>query len=93
MSEERLQKWGHEIPLIVVIAAVAAGVALAMAKHWRVGLVLCGIGLLVGAALRAVLRDDRIGMLAVRGRLFDVLTLGVLGGTLIVLAQSLSTTA
>lgn len=82
-----------QLPLLGVVVIVLVGVGLVMGHRWRAGLVLVGGGLIVGAACRALLRESRVGLLAVRGRMFDVIALAVAGGTLIVLAQSLSTTA
>jgi hypothetical protein len=90
---KHLGKLANELPLLGLVVTVLIGVALAMTHRWRAGIVLSGIGLICGAAVRATLPDERVGMLVVRGRLFDVLTLAVAGGTLVVLAESLSTTA
>jgi hypothetical protein len=80
-----------ELPLLGVLVVVVAAIGLVMGHHWRAGLVLFGIGLIGAATLRATLSDSQLGMLAVRGRMLDTLVLAVSGGTLIVLAESLST--
>jgi hypothetical protein len=90
----RLPRWlRSEFPLLTVLAAVLLGVVFAVVRHWRIGLVLAGGGLLLGAGFRALLRESQVGSLAVRNRMFDVVVTAVLGGTLIVLSQSLSATA
>jgi hypothetical protein len=52
----------------------------------RTGLVVIGAALLGGAVLRGILPNLRVGMLAVRSRFTDVLTLGVLGAGTVFLA-------
>ena len=55
---------------------------------WRRGVGLIGIALLVGALMRALLRDRDAGMLRVRrNRWVDVLMLGGVGAGLILLAS------
>jgi len=88
----RLEKWQDELPLVGVLTLIGLGIVLVLVHRWRAGLVLFGIGLLMGGTLRAVLPESRAGSLAVRSRFFDVLALGLSGGTLIVLAESLTTT-
>ena len=86
-------RWRAERPLLTVVVLVVVSIALVMNHRWRAGLILFGASLVLAGALRALLTDERAGMLAVRGRLFDTLVMAVLGGTLIVLAQSLATSA
>ena len=81
------------LPLVAVLVLVAVAVGLVMDSHWRVGLILFGAALIAASAFRALLSDERAGLLAVRGRMFDTVVLAVLGGALIVLAQSLASTA
>jgi len=50
---------------------------------------LVGIAMLVGAVLRAVLRDHQVGLLAVRNRPVDVVTFAVFGVAILVLASSI----
>jgi hypothetical protein len=78
----------NEIALGGVLLAVLVGLALVGQDHWRRGLLLAGIGLLAGAAVRLVLPARLVGLLAVRGRVFDAVVLAVLGTALIVLTSS-----
>jgi hypothetical protein len=78
----------NEIALGSVLLAVVVGLALVGQDHWRRGLLLAGIGLLGGAVLRLVLPARASGLLAVRGRMFDVAVLTVLGLAVLVLTTS-----
>jgi DUF3017 family protein len=76
------------VPLILVLAVVAIGLLRITQYHWRQGTVLVGGALLLAAALRALLSDNRIGLIAIRGRGVDVLLYGGLG--LMVMAVALT---
>jgi hypothetical protein len=54
--------------------------------HFRWGSLAIASGTLVAAFLRLVLPARRIGLLAVRGRIIDVVTMGSIGVALMVLA-------
>ncbi|OAA18818.1 Protein of unknown function (DUF3017) [Frankia sp. EI5c] len=68
-----------------VLGGVGFGLLLVSQDYWRRGLLTVGGVLLVAGALRLCLPTRKVGMLAVRGRLFDTVTLVVLGGAVIVL--------
>jgi hypothetical protein len=57
------------VMLIVAIAALRIG-----QYHWRQGTALIGGALLVASVLRAVLPDEKAGLLGIRGRIVDVLS-------------------
>ena len=78
----------RQAPALLVLAAVAAGLALVAVERWRVGLYVVGLALLLGAGLRSSLPERAAGLLAVRGRTLDVVTLLVLGSGVLVLANS-----
>jgi hypothetical protein len=63
-------------PVLLVLGGMAIGLLVMMAS-FRPGLLLVGAFVLVGAVLRVTLPN--VGMLAVRSRFTDVITLGVLG--------------
>ncbi|MGC4995690.1 MULTISPECIES: DUF3017 domain-containing protein [unclassified Streptomyces] len=71
-------------PVLVVLCATALGLLLVALDVTRVGLLLVGAALLAGAALRWTLPG--VGMLAVRSRFTDIVTYGVLGLTIVLLA-------
>jgi len=71
---------------VAVLATTVLGIAVVMSGRPRSGLQLCGAALLCGAAGRLVLPDDQAGMLGIRRKLVDVVTMLVLGSGLVVLA-------
>jgi hypothetical protein len=76
-------------PFALVVLMVLAAGGFVVADRWRRGAVLVGIAMLVGAVLRAVLRDHQVGLLAVRNRPVDVVTFAAFGVAIIVLASSI----
>jgi len=75
-------------PLVVVVVGVLAGLVVAWlgTTTWRLGCVLVGLALLVGAVERLVLGDREAGLLQVRGKGFDVVVLSLLGLAVVTLA-------
>ncbi|MZD10229.1 DUF3017 domain-containing protein [Streptomyces sp. SID5785] len=71
-------------PLIAVLAVAGLGLLLTAFDLFRIGTILVGVALLGGAALRWVLPS--VGMLAVRSRFTDLLTYGLLGAAIVLLA-------
>jgi hypothetical protein len=79
----------RQFPLVVVLVAVGAGLAVLTLGHWRVGLVVEGVALVLGAVLRLALPVRRVGFLAVRSRPVDVLLIGGAGLALTVIALAI----
>ncbi|MCX5268394.1 DUF3017 domain-containing protein [Streptomyces sp. NBC_00199] len=71
-------------PIIAVLGVVALGLLVTALDQFRIGTILIGVGLLTGAVLRWVLPG--VGMLAVRSRFTDIVTYGVLGTVIVLLA-------
>ncbi|MEX5712574.1 DUF3017 domain-containing protein [Parafrankia sp. FMc6] len=71
-----------------ILGGVALGLLFVSQDHWRRGLLTAGDVLLVAALLRLCLPTRQVGMLAVRGRVFDTVTLVVLGTAVIVLTST-----
>ena len=75
-------------PLLTVLAPPALGLLIvgldAFADAFRVGTILIGVALIGGAVLRRVLPS--VGMLAVRSRFTDMVTYGLLGVVIVLLA-------
>jgi uncharacterized membrane protein YjjP (DUF1212 family) len=82
----RHRRWWDEWPLLVVLATAAAGLAVVASDHFKRGTVLFGAALVLGMILRFVLPDSRIGLLKVRSRTIDVLTLGFFAFATVTLA-------
>jgi hypothetical protein len=75
-------------PLLIVVLGVAAGLAIAVIgeDRWRLGCLIVGAFLGVGAVTRAVLPPGEAGLLQVRGKAFDIAALGVASVAIIALA-------
>lgn len=71
-------------PMLSVLAATAAGLLTTATGHPRVGCAMIGIALIAAAALRRFLPS--VGMLAVRSRFTDMITYGLLGVAITLLA-------
>ncbi|MEU5699408.1 DUF3017 domain-containing protein [Streptomyces aurantiacus] len=72
-------------PILAVTGMVGLGLLLTALSLFKAGTLLIGVALLVGAAMRWMLPD--VGMLAVRSRFTDLVTYGVLGATIALLAM------
>ncbi len=73
---------------LIVVAVCSAGLLAVALGAWRRGVAVIGLGLLLGAMMRASLSDGDAGMLRVRrNRWFDVLMLAGVGVALISLAS------
>jgi len=75
-------------PLLVVLIGVAAGLVVAIVGEdsWRLGSLIIGAFLAIGAAIRLALPPAEAGLLQVRGRAFDVAALGLASLAIIALA-------
>ncbi|WP_330240373.1 DUF3017 domain-containing protein [Streptomyces sp. NBC_00525] len=75
-------------PLLAVLCVAAAGLLVVAAdpfdEAFRVGTILIGAALIGAAVLRLVVRS--VGMLAVRSRFTDLVTYGLLGTLIVLLA-------
>jgi hypothetical protein len=72
-------------PLLAVLSMAGLGLLLTAVDLFRYGTLLIGVALLTGAVLRWVMPD--VGMLAVRSRFTDIVTYGVLGLAIALLAM------
>jgi hypothetical protein len=79
----------RQLPLLAVLVAVGVGLLLVTFEHWRRGLIVVGVALVGGAALRLLLPVRRVGFLAVRSRTIDVLLLAGTGVTLAIVALAI----
>jgi hypothetical protein len=73
--------------LVLVVTMIAF--ALIIGYRWRRGATLLGGALLLAAGLRAVLSDQRAGLLAIRGRSTDVLAYTAFGLALVAVAATI----
>ncbi|WP_067819287.1 DUF3017 domain-containing protein [Nocardia inohanensis] len=76
--------------MLLIAAVLVVAVVFLAWDRWRRGTFFFGGATLLAAALRMVLPAERVGLLAVRGKTFDVIWLTVLGSAIIVLAATIS---
>jgi hypothetical protein len=77
------------LPFALVLAVALAGMVLVALQHWRRGAAVIGGALLLAAALRAVLPNERAGLIALRSRGVDVLLHCALGLVILVVALTI----
>ncbi|WP_370542042.1 DUF3017 domain-containing protein [Amycolatopsis sp. FDAARGOS 1241] len=82
--------WTVHVPFGVVVLLVLAAALRILQYHWREGAVLVGVALLVGGLLRAVLPEDRVGLLAIRGKVVDVVTYAALCAAVFYIALTIT---
>ncbi|WP_164873340.1 DUF3017 domain-containing protein [Rhodococcus xishaensis] len=75
--------------MLAVLLVVAAAFALVLADRWRRGAFVLGGAMLLAAFLRAVLSPERVGLLAVRDKGFDVVAMTAVGAAIMALAASI----
>jgi DUF3017 family protein len=80
-----------DLPLALVISGVGVGLLVIAMHHFRWGNLAISISVLAGALFRLVLPARKAGLLVVRSRFTDVVTMGIIGGTLMLLAAVTST--
>lgn len=78
-----------QLVFVLVMAVVAAGMVRIAQYHWREGTVIIGGALLLAAGLRAILPPERTGLLGIRRRALDVLTYGVFGLMMLIVALTI----
>ncbi|MET7743976.1 DUF3017 domain-containing protein [Streptomyces sp. NPDC005385] len=71
-------------PILAVLSTVGLGLFLTALDVFRAGTILIGAALIAGAVMRWILPS--VGMLAVRSRFTDMVTYGVLGIAIVLLA-------
>jgi hypothetical protein len=81
----------RELPLALIIGGVSLGLVIIGLHHFRWGNLLIAGSLIAGAFFRLVLPTRRAGLLAVRSRFTDVVTMSATGGALMLLALITST--
>jgi hypothetical protein len=74
------------IPITVVLSVVAAALLLIAFAYWRRGTFALGVSMVLAAAFRVVLSERTIGVLAVRGKAFDLLFYSTTAALMLALA-------
>lgn len=83
------QAFRRNLPLIVVVGVILVAVMLVIAGRWRRGAVVLGAAALLTSFLRATTPEERIGVLAVRSRPVDVISLALVGSVIVWIALSI----
>jgi hypothetical protein len=80
-----LRQW----PLLVVVVGVLVGIGVAFLGEttWRLGCLLIGLSLVVGALERLLLPSREAGLLEVRSKGFDVAVLALAGLAVLTLSM------
>ncbi|NMM91228.1 hypothetical protein B2J88_44170 [Rhodococcus sp. SRB_17] len=77
------------LPMIVVLTVIAAAFVLVLADRWRRGSLVLGVAVIIGAIARWFVSEERVGLLAVRGKKFDTAAMGVMGALIVMLALTI----
>ena len=85
-GRRKVPYWLSQVPYALVLSALAAGIVVVAAAYFKRGPAIIAGALLLAATFRLFLPKDWIGLLAVRRRWVDLLTLVSLALLLIVLA-------
>ncbi|SFW44938.1 DUF3017 domain-containing protein [Amycolatopsis australiensis] len=78
-----------QLPFAVVLLVVAVAALRIVQYHWREGAALIGAALLLAGVLRAVLPAARAGLLAIRGKVVDVVTYTALAAGILYVALTI----
>jgi hypothetical protein len=89
VKEERAG-WHSHVALGVVLVVAAVGMIRIGLYHWREGAVLIGGALVLAGLFRAVFPSRAVGLLAVRGRVIDVLSYAGLAALILFVAITLT---
>ena len=73
------RRWWAEWPIALVVAGVAVAMVMVAMDNFRRGSIVLSASVILGAFLRLLLPDEDAGMLVVRSRKVDVVTLGAIG--------------
>lgn len=85
--------WGQfakkNLPMLAVLLVIAVAVVFVLAERWRRGAFVFGVATLLAAIFRLTMPSERVGLLAVRSKPFDVGALVAVGGAIVWLAVSI----
>lgn len=90
LEHARWSRWWLHVPFGLVLIVVLSGFLRVWSQHWRQGSFLLGCACLLAAVFRAVLSSERVGMLAIRSRVLDVILFGVLGLLIVAIALTIT---
>lgn len=76
----------RQLPLMIVLVGVLVGLTVVALGEWRLGCVVVGASLGIGATERMLLPRNETGLLQVRSRAFDTAIMALAGAAIIALA-------
>ena len=76
-------------PILVVGLFLLFAFVLVAAGYWRRGALVMAIGVGVASALRLTLAEERVGLLAVRSRVVDVVTTASVSAAMLYIAWTI----
>lgn len=76
-------------PTLLIGLTFTVAFVLAAMKFWRRGALLLGIGVVLAAVLRLALPNDRTGLLAVRSKWIDLVTMATVGAAMVYIAWTI----
>ena len=79
-----------QVPFGVVLLVVAVAALRIAQYHWREGAALIGGALLLAGLLRAVLTTEKAGLLAIRGKIVDIVTYAGLAALILFVALTIT---
>jgi DUF3017 family protein len=88
-DRRRRQSRFTQLPFAVVLLVMAVAVLRIVQYHWREGAALIGAALLLAGALRAVLPTAKAGLLAIRGKIVDIVTYAGLAAAVLYVALTI----
>jgi hypothetical protein len=88
------QRWrsvaGQHLPFALVVGITVLGLVRIVQYHWRQGVVLIGVALLLAALLRILVTDEQAGLISIRGRGIDALLYAGLGFVVILVGMTIT---
>ena len=79
----RLRLLLNQAPFLVVVFLLLTAAVLIELDRWRRGGAVIGVAVIAASVFRAALPTNRVGLLAVRGRVFDALALALVGAAIL----------
>ena len=73
----------NQAPFLVVVFLLIVAAILIELDRWRRGGAVIGSAVIAAAVFRAALPTNRVGLLAVRSRVFDVVALSLVGAAIL----------
>lgn len=75
--------------MLAVLVVIAVAVVFGLADRWRRGAFVFGVATVLAGLFRLCLPTERVGLLAVRSKGFDVGALLTVGGAIVLLAVTI----